>query len=161
MIILKVYYHIMAIIKKIFYKLIYGKKIQFGKGVTFRKGFSLVIEDGAKVKIGNGCFFNNYCSINAKAGITIGENCIFGEDVEIYDHNHKFTKPDKLIKNQGFKSSKIEIGNNCWIGSNSVILKNANIGNNCVVAAGTVVNEAILDNMLLNRNNEASKIVYK
>ena len=77
MIILKIYYHIMAILKKIFYKIIYGKRIKFGKKVTFRKGFSIVIEDGATVEIGDGCFFNNYCSINAKEGIKIGANCLF------------------------------------------------------------------------------------
>ena len=44
MFVFKCYYHIMAILKKILFKLIYGKRIKFGKGVTFRKGFSLIIE---------------------------------------------------------------------------------------------------------------------
>ena len=83
MIVLKMYYHIMAFVKKIFYKIIYGKHIKFGKKVTFRKGFSIVIEDGAIVEIGNECFFNNYCSINAKIGIKIGDNCLFGEKLKI------------------------------------------------------------------------------
>ena len=77
MLILKLYYHILAEIKKVFYKLIYGKRIKFGKGVTFRKGFSLMIEKNAYVEIGEGCFFNNYCSINAMNKIKIGNNCIF------------------------------------------------------------------------------------
>ena len=65
MLILKIYFYISAIIKKIIYKIIYGKKIIFSKRVTFRKSFSLMIGKKAFVKIGNNTFFNNYCSVNA------------------------------------------------------------------------------------------------
>ncbi len=159
MIILKIYYHIIAIIKKVFYKIIYGKHIKFGKKVTFRKGFSLVIEDNAVVEIGEGCFFNNYCSINAKVGIKIGENSIFGENVKLYDHNHIFKYEEELIKKQGFKSEKIEIGNNCWLGSNVVILKGVKVGNNSVVGAGEVVSRNIDSNTLL-KNGSENNIKY-
>mgnify|MGYP002644181061 CR=1 FL=1 len=143
MLFLKIYYHIMAIIKKFFYKIIYGKHIKFGKGVTFRKGFSLVIEDDAFVTIGNGCFFNNYCSINAKEGINIGNNCLFGENVKIYDHDHDYKNNlDNFVKKQ------IKIGNKVWIGSNSTILKGVGIGNNVVVAEGTTIREYIENNTL-------------
>lgn len=145
MIILKIYYHIMAIIKKIFYKIIYGRQIKFGKKVTFRKGFSLVIEDNATVEIGKGTFFNNYCSINAKNNIKIGENCLFGENVKIYDHNHIFKNEKVLIKNQGFKTGRIEIKNNCWIGSNVVILKDVYIDKNCVIGAGEIIKNIKID----------------
>lgn len=154
MLFLKMYYHIMAIMKKIFYKIIYGKHIKFGKKVTFRKGFSLVIEDGAFVTIGDGCFFNNYCSINAKEGINIGNNCLFGENVKIYDHNHVFKYKNELIKQQGFKSKKIEIGSNCWFGSNAIILKGVNIGNNCVIQANSIVNYEVESNTIIIKGNK-------
>lgn len=157
MIVLKVYYHVMSAVKKFFYKVIYGKKIKFGKKVSFRRGFSLVIEDDAIVEIGDGCFFNNYCSINAKSGIKIGENCLFGENVKIYDHNHIFKYKNELIKNQGFKCDKIEIGNNCWIGSNSIILKNVNIGSNSVIQAQSLVKNKVEENSIF-INNKNLKI---
>ena len=164
MIVLKIYYHTIAIIKKIFYKIIYGKHVKFGKKVTFRKGFSLVIEDGGHVEIGDGCFFNNYCSINAKFKIEIGENCLFGENVKIYDHNHIFKKKNKLIKEQGFKCDKIQIGKNCWIGSNSTILKNVKIGDNCVVSAQALLKNNIESESILLIDNTSSykieKILY-
>lgn len=160
MFVIKLYYHIMAIIKKIFYKIIYGKHIKFGKGVTFRRGFSLVIEDDAIVKIGDGCFFNNYCSINAKSSITIGNNCLFGENVKIYDHNHRFNIKDELIKKQGYTLGKIEIGNNCWFGSNVIILRNTIIGNNNVVGANEVVRKNIGDNNLYVKN-EINNIIWR
>ena len=156
MLFLKIYYHVMAIVKKIFYKIIYGKKIKFGKGVTFRRGFSLVIENGASVEIGDGCFFNNYCSINAMEQIKIGENCLFGECVKIYDHNHVFKYEDIPIKEQGFKTGKIIIQENCWIASNVIILKGANIGKNTVIAAGEIIDNKIQNNIVVKNNMENS-----
>lgn len=40
---------------------------------------------------------------------------------------------------------KIEIGNNVFIGANSIILGPVKIGDNCVIAAGAVVNKDIPD----------------
>lgn len=154
MLILKIYYHITAIIKKIFYKIIYGKHIKFGKGVTFRKGFSLVIENGAVVEIGDGCFFNNHCSINAREKIEIGENCLFGENVKLYDHNHVFKIRKKLIKEQGFKNGEIKIGNDCWICSNTTILKDVRIGEHCVIGVGCIVNQDIASNKMVKMKND-------
>lgn len=155
MLILKIYYHIIAIIKKFFYKIIYGKHIKFGKRVTFRRGFSLTIEDGAFVEIGEATFFNNYCSINARENIKIGDNCLFGENVKIYDHNHVFKYKDKLKKDQGFKKGEVNIGNNCWIGSNVVILKGSSIGENSVIGACELIKEEIPnDKIVINKCSE-------
>ena len=144
----KVIYHIIAFFKKIFLKVIYGKKILISKNVTFRKSFSIAIENDGKIQIGKNCFFNNYCSINSMASIKIGDNCIFGENVKIYDHNHRFNQKDKLIKNQGYSIAPIEIGKNCWIGSNVIILKGVKIGDNSVIGAGSIVKENIENNMI-------------
>lgn len=160
MALLKIYYHIMAFFKKKFYKFIYGKKIKFGKNVTFRKGFSLMISKNGKVIIEDGCFFNNYCSINAMNEIYIGSNSIFGENVKIYDHNHVFKYFGKLVKNQGYKVDKINIGKNCWIGSNVCILKGAQIGDNSIIGANEVVKKYIAaDNIYI--NGCCQEIIYE
>ena len=149
----RILFRINSIIKKAFYKVIYGKKIKFGKNVLFRKGLSIIIDFDGSVEIGDGCFFNNYCSINAQEKIVIENNCLFGEGVKIYDHNHMFNKKEKLIKEQGFTRNTITIGKNCWIGSNVTILKNAKIGENCVIGANVVVNKDIGNDIIV-KNNE-------
>lgn len=163
MILFKIYYHLVAILKKILFSIVYNKHIKFGKKTTFRKGFSLVIEDNGKIEIGNNCFFNNYCSLNCKEIIHIGDNCIFGENVKIYDHNHRFSKKDIIIKKQGYKKEKIVIGNNCWIGSNVTILKGVEIGDNVVIGAGCVITDNIESNTILKNNQQykIEKIIYK
>ena len=149
MLIFKLIYHVAAFYKKFLMKVIYGKQIKFGKQVTFRSGFTLMIDKGANVIIGNDVFFNKDCTVDAVESIKIGDGTIFGENVKIYDHNHKFRKRNEPIKKQGYSSKAIEIGTHCWIGSNVVILKGAKIGNNVVVGAGTIISSEIPDDTIV------------
>ncbi len=136
--IFKIILHIKVIIYRILLKLTFGDCLILGKGVIWRNNFSIRIK-GGQVTIGNGCFFNNNCSIASIKSVTIGDNSIFGENVKIYDHNHVFSDKNKLIKDQGYSEEAICIGENCWIGSNVVILKGTQIGEGSVIGAGIVV----------------------
>lgn len=124
-----------------------------GKNVHWRSRFSIIIEGQGRLKIGNDCLFNFDCSITCLGKISIGDASIFGEDVKIYDHNHKFNKKDKNISEQGMSIGEVKIGNNCWIGSNVIILKGADIGDNCVIGAGAIISGKIPDNTLLRTGN--------
>lgn len=152
--ILKAKYHFCASVKKLFYKMIFGKSLVMGKGVTFRKGFNLCIEGNAKAVIGNECFFNNGCSLNVLDGLKIGERCVFGENVKIYDHNHKFRDKTVPIKDQGFSTKNIEIGSDCWIASNVTILKGVHIGNHCVIGANCLIYKDVPDNTIVKNKTE-------
>lgn len=112
-------------------------------GAEFRKFCNILIMDGGKIEMEGHVFFNNYCSLNCLNKITIGENSIFGEGVRIYDHNHKFRDKLMSITQQGYSTSPIIIGKNCWIGSNTVILKGAQIGDNVVIGAGNTISSVI------------------
>ena len=90
MLILKLKYHLIAILKQFGYRLLYGKRISWGAGTTFRSGFHLMIEGQGQVRIGDHCFFNHDCSINCLDQVEIGAGTIFGEGVRIYDHDHRF-----------------------------------------------------------------------
>jgi acetyltransferase-like isoleucine patch superfamily enzyme len=52
-------------------------------------------------------------------------------------------------KEQGFECSPVVIGDNCWIGSNVIILKGVSIGNNSVIGAGTVIAKNIPPNSVV------------
>lgn len=149
----KIWFHVVCIMKKFWFGIYFGKNIKFGKKVTWRKRFNVWIE-GGQVIIGDNCFFNNDCSINSKDKITIGSGCIFGEGVKLYDHNHKYSSRNVLLKNQGYDCAEIIIGNNCWICSNVVILKGARIGDNCVIGASTVIRGPIESNTVVYQETE-------
>lgn len=144
---------VVTIIMKLYYKICYGKNCRIGKKTHFRKGFIINIRNNGKVNIGENCFFNNYCSINCLENINIGNDCIFGENVKIYDHNHRI-KYDTLIRKQGFKTDQIIIGNNCWIGSNVTILKGTKIGDNVVIGTCCVINQSIENDSIVKNNME-------
>lgn len=152
MLIYKLLFHINCIIKKIFLKFIYGNKLEIGSGTHWRKRFSVMIDSNAKVEIGDNCFFNNDCSINSNGLVKIGGGTLFGENVKIYDHNHRFNNFNKTIKEQGFSVGEIIIGNHVWVGSNVVILKGAKIGNNCVIGAGCVISGTIPPNTMIKQS---------
>lgn len=134
----------------------YGNKFIIGNGVNFRSKFNIRISLNGYLKIGKGCFFNRGFSLTSFIGVTIGDDCIFGENVSIYDHNHRFNSKC-LIKEQGFTYGNVIIGDNCWIGSNVTILKGVTIGDNVVIGANCVISESIPSNSIV-RCNQALDI---
>ena len=152
---IKVINRIRGILKYSLWKILFGKKISVGKKTFFYPGCHVMIENTGKLKVGSHCFFNRNCSITSLGEISIGDDCIFGENIKMYDHNHKINNLDVPFRQQGFDIGKIKIGNNVWIGSDTVILPNVKIGNNVVVAAGSIITKDIEDNIILiqKRNN--------
>ena len=154
MILYKVYCHIIALLCKLYYRIVFGSRFYSGRNFQFRKGFTLLIDKKGKVKIGDNVFFNNYCTICVLEKLTIGDGTIFGENVKIYDHNHIYSNPDMPIKQQGYTSAPIHIGKHCWIGSNVTILKGVTIGDNCVIGAGCVIFKDVPANsVVINKQN--------
>lgn len=154
MIVLKLYYHLICLVKTLFYKLIYNKSFTMPFSSTYRTGFHVVIEETGGVKIGEHCFFNNYCTLASRVSITIGDGTLFGENVKVYDHNHCYKDTSIPIKDQGYTSAPITIGKHCWIGSNVVILKGVTIGDNCVIGAGCIIYKDVPDNsVVINQQN--------
>lgn len=161
MIYYKIKYHIFSLFKVWWYKIIFLGKIKTGKNLQFRKGFCLMIDTGMFV-VGDNVFFNHYCSVGIMNLVTIGDGTIFGENVKIYDHNHIYSNPDKLIKYQGYTSAPILIGKHCWIGSNVTILKGVTIGDNSVIGAGCVIYKDIPNNsIVINKQDFEIKIIKK
>lgn len=149
MLFLKLYFHLLSFIKILFYKFIYLGNFRSNGNLTFRKGFSLIIENKGLVQIGKDCFFNNYCSIASRKSITIGDGTIFGEGVKVYDHNHCYSDINIPLKSQGYKSSAIVIGKHCWISSNVIILKGVKIGDNSVIGAGCIIHKDVPANTIV------------
>lgn len=147
--ILKIKYHIAAMLRIALFKLLFGSGFRVGRGTTFRRFFNVYVGQGAQISIGRECFFNHGCSVSALGRVEIGDGCIFGENVKIYDHNHRFADPGRRIKDQGFAVGQVRIGGHCWFGSNVVILKGASIGNNCVIGAGCVIDCDVPDNTVV------------
>jgi|SRR5690554_5724831 len=117
----------------------------------------LIDVPNAKVEIGSKTRING-AYIHAQKSIVIGANCVIASGVNIIDSNgHQLYSKDRTVGRDIPK--EIIIGNNVWIGVNSIILKNTKIGDNSVVSAGSVVKGNFPANSLIIGN--PGKIVKK
>ncbi len=127
-----------------------GVNIEIGNNAQLRQNAIIRAGKKSSISIGNSFFANKGLSINVLGNIKIGNNTILGEDVKLYDHNHGYKINYKNIQDQPYSIGKLSIGNNCWIGSNCVILKDVSIGNNCIIGANCVIYKSIPDNTIIN-----------
>ena len=110
--------------------LVLGKmvRVHSGSKIKVRKNARLVLEPGVKM--------NYNCIIACHKEIKVGAGTQFGPSVYLYDHDHDYRVG---LNENKFLDTPIEIGKNCWIGANTVILRGTKIGDNCVVGAGCVL----------------------
>jgi acetyltransferase-like isoleucine patch superfamily enzyme len=130
-----------------------GGTIQLGKSLATKKNVEFHVDDGGMLTIGDNCFFNNNCMISCHEKIVFGSKCACGPNVLIYDNDHDFRTEGGKFAGK-YKTSPVIIGDNVWIGANTVILKGTIIGNNCVVGAGTVLKGDYPDNTIIVQKHE-------
>lgn len=92
------------------------------------------------------------CFILAKAKIEIGKNTTLAYGVTILTGADPNGPRNKLSDIYPPVKAPVIIGNDCWIGANSVILPGVTIGNCSVVAAGTIVTKDVPSGVLVAGN---------
>ena len=98
---------------------------------------------GSHTHVGKKFFANYNCTILDVAEVRIGDNVMLAPNVAIYTAGHP-VHPD--TRNSGYEYGKaVVIGDNVWIGGNSVICPGVTIGSNVVIGAGSVVARDIPD----------------
>ena len=100
---------------------------------------------GYNVHSGENVYFNVNCVVLDTMKVEIGNNVFFGPAVQIYTATHPL---DPIERRTVEFSKPVSIGNDCWIGGNSVILPGVKIGNGVTIGAGSVVTKNIPDNSL-------------
>lgn len=98
---------------------------------------------GFNIEVGKNFYANYNCTILDVAKVIIGDNCQIAPNVAIYTAGHP-VHPDS--RNSAYEYGiSVTIGDNCWIGGNTVICPGVHIGNNVVIGAGSVVTKDIPD----------------
>ena len=121
-------------------------KIIIGNGVKLDSNIRLLSANDATLEINANTNIGKSTVINTGADITIGENVLISETV-IFKVLHIQLR-DNIIKLQTHEHSSISIGNDVWIGANSIVLKGVKMSNGSVLGA----------NSLLNRDTEEYEI---
>jgi acetyltransferase-like isoleucine patch superfamily enzyme len=94
---------------------------------------------GALVTFGSGSHLNNGVVIVSEGpGIEVGERCLMGPGVHIYDSDFHSIDAARRTRDQPARAA-VKIGEDVFIGSNAMILKGTTIGSGATVGAGAVV----------------------
>lgn len=98
---------------------------------------------GFNIEVGKNFYANYNCTILDVGKVTIGDNCMFAPNVAIYTAGHPI-HPDS--RNSMYEYGiPVSIGDNCWLGGNTIVCPGVKIGNNVVIGTGSVVTKDIPD----------------
>ena len=98
---------------------------------------------GKNIEVGKNFLANYNCTIIDVAKVKIGDNCQFAPNVSIYTAGHPL---HPVARNSLYEYGiEVTVGDNVWIGGNTVIMPGVHIGSNTVIGAGSVVTKDIPD----------------
>ena len=127
-----------------------GCNVEIGEGMSIERSLRIFIGNPHKdfgpvkdvnVSIGRDAGFNGCATImtyNSHARIEIGEKCLFGADVTMYQtdgHPVYDVATGRMTNHVG----TMHIGKHVWTGAHATYLKNVFIPDNCIVGFGSVV----------------------
>ena len=101
---------------------------------------------GYNINIGKGFYANFNCVILDTCRVEIGDNVLFGPNVQVYTASHP-TDPKARLDMIEFALPVI-IGNNVWVGGGAIICPGVTIGNNVTIGAGSIVTKDIPENSI-------------
>lgn len=101
---------------------------------------------GYNIAIGENFYANYNCIILDCAPVTIGSNVLLAPNVGIYTAGHPIHHQPR---NDGYEYAfPVTIGNNVWIGGNTVINPGISIGDNTVIGSGSIVTKNMPANVV-------------
>jgi acetyltransferase-like isoleucine patch superfamily enzyme len=113
-----------------------GDSVKIAKRCSVYGGPDNLLEIGANSYIGMNCIINGFA-----AKIIIGTNVSLAQNVNIMADSGPNASP-AMQRIFTIDKGPINIGNNCWLGTNVVIMPNVTLGDFCVVAANSFVNNS-------------------
>lgn len=120
------------------------------------------LKHGCKISCSGEVTFGDNFVMSSHAALICRKKVTFGNDVgfswestimdtdfqKIRDENWKYVNPDK----------EVFIGDNVWIGCNSIILKGVTIADYCIISAGAVVVKSMLNPRTVIAGNPAKEV---
>ena len=144
--------------------------LTYGQGCGIGVASAVFIPGDASLTLGDGCYIGRNVEIcpshDIKIGadtslqdrctilgsVSVGRHCLFGSNVYVSSGQHYFDLyPSWLIRDQDNAvaldknmreqhSKTVTIDDDCWIGTNTVIMAGVQVGRGAIIGANSVVN---------------------
>jgi acetyltransferase-like isoleucine patch superfamily enzyme len=101
------------------------------------------IDYGCNISLGKRFYSNFNLTILDCSLVTIGNRCMFGPNVSIFAATHEAEVQSRRDNIE--YGRPVEIGDDCWVGGNVVILPGVTIGRGVTVGAMSVVTKDVPD----------------
>ena len=124
---------------KVYILRLVGAKV--GKRTTIYP--SVWIFPGKGLECGNDVDFALGVIVTTNGGVTIGNRVLLGYRTQILSANHRIPEGKGRIFGAGHDQAPVSIGDDVWLGANSIVLPGVNIGEGAIVAAGSVVTKDV------------------
>jgi acetyltransferase-like isoleucine patch superfamily enzyme len=122
-------------LRYLFYRLLFDRLEGFGyigRRVEFIHSYG--------IRFGKNYHINTGCSFDGRGGLTLGNHVLIGPNVVIVSSQHQWAASRDLpIIAQDHQTAAVIIGDDVWIGANSVVTPGVILGTGTVVGAGSVV----------------------
>ena len=134
-----------------------GDNLRMNNGNTsnnigFTTRCTFVVAGGAHLCIGKNVGISQTALCAIGADITIGDNSLFGGGTRVYSsdfHSSSYIDRRSVVTDyKNKKSAPVIIGNDCFIGAGTTILKGVTIGSRTIIGAGSVVTKSIPDDCI-------------
>lgn len=101
---------------------------------------------GSNIYLGNNVYFNFNCIILDPAEVHVGDNTIFGPNVQIYTATHPISSTERK---KGLEFAKpITIGSDVWVGGGAIINPGVSIGSRSIIGSGSVVTRDVPEGVI-------------
>jgi acetyltransferase-like isoleucine patch superfamily enzyme len=110
-----------------------ARELGFGEGASIYDSV-LVLGD---VQVGRKTWIGPFVVLDGSGGLTIGSNCSISAGVQIYSHDSVQWALSGGTASYAYAPTSI--GDNCYIGPNTVVAKGVRIGTRCLVGANSLV----------------------
>lgn len=74
-----------------------GSSLVVGSGVYLSPGCVIWVDDGASLVLEDGVFMNEGCRVTVAESVRVGDDTLFGPNVQVYDHDHEFNRGGGLF----------------------------------------------------------------
>ena len=121
--------------------------IQIGRGTEIQRLCRIYISENDSLQprliIGSRVFIGQGTHLSVTQPMSIGNDTIIGAGSFLLTNNHRFDSREIPIRDQGYDTEPLDVGEDVWIGANCVIMPGIEIGKGAIIGAGSVLTKPV------------------